>query len=581
MFDHDFYTYIDSLQIPYKEKKGDIWLHHCPFCEPNGKTKEPYGNFSFTSDGRGFYCNRRNHCNPGQGSMYYFKLQRGDIISGPKKKVYKIPPPKPELTNNTEKFYRWYEKERGISIDVLKKYQVGYEKKSKVTFVYQYFNEKKQLRNRQYKYLDKSRIWMEKNAEPIYYGLQFINYESDTLYIVEGLDDVHAFNMYTGEYCVGMPNGTNCYSKQMDEVNNQFEKLVLIFDNDNDSENNVNAGQVAARKFAEKAGLHKCCNVVLPYKDLRDCVKYKVPKEKIIDLIDNAVKFKDDRISKVDSYEAEFFEYINSTKSIGFLTQYSDFNRITGGIRTGELTVITGNTGVGKTTLAYNVGMWCVKEMPFLAMSFENDMGEIIKKLVEIISWATVKRYDEENNKWVHLMTPSDKLKFFKLLCENELYFLNKANSDRGYFDEKIIFDVIEYACKFYNIKQVLIDHLHYFLNLSKYRNPYMKQAEVIRKFSWFAKQLDIHIMLIAHPKKIEADKNGVVRPPSINDGKGDSSLHQESNNFWVVSCRNSEFEGEDVYESKLTIEKNRGHGKQRNNSCIFKVKDNKNTYYM
>lgn len=417
-------------------------------------------------------------------------------------------------------------------------------------------------------------MWLEKDAELIYYGSQFIDFDSDILYVVEGIDDAHAFYMYTGIHCVALPNGVSSYTKQMDEINNRFEKIVLLFDSDQ-------AGIAGARKFADKAGLHKCQNVVLPYKDVRDCYTNGLEKERFVLLVKSATQFKDDRVGKIDVYEVEFFDYIESTKSIGFLTENKEFNRVTGGIRTGELTIITGNTGVGKTTLIYNVGLWCVKEMPMLAMSFENDMGEIIKKLVEIISGKTVKKYDEENNKWLFPMVYEDKVKYFKLLCNEEIYFLNKDNSDKGYFDEKIVFEVIEYACKFYNIKNILIDHLHYFLNLSKHRNPYMKQAEIIRKFSWLAKRLNIHIMLVAHPKKIEADRNGIVRPPSINDGKGDSSLHQECNNFWVVSCKNSEFEGAEIYESKLTIEKNRGYGKKRNNSCIFQVKENLNTYYM
>lgn len=55
MFDYEFYQYLDTLHIEYKENNGDIWLKYCPFCESNGKTKNPFKNFSFSIKHKGYY----------------------------------------------------------------------------------------------------------------------------------------------------------------------------------------------------------------------------------------------------------------------------------------------------------------------------------------------------------------------------------------------------------------------------------------------------------------------------------------------------------------------------------------------
>ena len=119
-----------------------------------------------------------------------------------------------------------------IKKEILEAYKVGMKKiDNKVaTIIYQYFDEKGVLVNRKYKNSDKSKVWTEKDAEPIYYGLQHINFEETTLYITEGEDDCHAFRQLLGiNQVVSIPYGANNYTISMDKINAQFNDLVLLF----------------------------------------------------------------------------------------------------------------------------------------------------------------------------------------------------------------------------------------------------------------------------------------------------------------------------------------------------------------
>ena len=50
--------------------------------------------------------------------------------------------------------------------------------------------------------------------------------------------------------------------------------------------------------------------------------------------------------------------------------------------------------------------------------------------------------------------------------------------------------NVIEYAVKFYDVKFFLIDHLHYFLQLSGEKNPVQVIDESVRKIKQLTERL-------------------------------------------------------------------------------------------
>ncbi len=575
--DMDFMSYIDSLGIQYKEVGDELKFHHCPFCESGGKVRKPYGIFYFNRAKQVYQCYHKKTCGA-QGTLYRFKLERGDIspINRGSKIVYKKPAENTDYTTDTDKFYQWYEKERGITSEILKKYSVGFYKRENNTpiIVYQYYDSDNKLFNRKYKSTDKKDLWTEKDAQKGYYGLQHINYEDDTLYVVEGEDDCHAFVQILGfSQVVSVPYGVNTYTPAMDVVNKKFNVIILMFDCDE-------RGQEGARKFAEKAGLQKVHNVILPRKDLRDCVLAKLTKDDIQLSIAGCQRFKHESIIKPDDLKREFEdEILNKSNNLGYMTPWVGFNKLTKGVRVSELTVLTGHTGSGKTTFAYNLLIWAEQVgMNCLAMSFENRMSAIMLKLIEISSGEVVRMFDEKKNKVVIVKSTDWIMEEFNKINNKNVYFLNKENVKDGYYDVEKLYEIIMYAVKFYDIKFFLIDHLHYFLKLSDARNPVAKIDETIRAIKQITEMYKVHILLIVHPFKT-ADRDGKPVKLGINSGKGSSSISQESDNFWIISRELDTDPGE--YRSCFEMHKNREFGVPSDNSILWNLKSNRNTFYM
>lgn len=569
--------YLEMLNIDYRLNGSEAKLHHCPLCETEQSFRKPYGIFSINLDKGVYHCFHKKTCGE-MGTLYSLMLKTGIInpLRSVDKKIFKKPPPMPEILSDTEKFYKWYEEERCIKVDTLKKYGVGlYVKDSRKHIVYEYKEKASEdsieVFNRKYKgCTDKSVMWTEKGAKQGYYGLQFVDFEKDpNLYVCEGEDDCHALHEYGIPNAVSIPFGANNYSLEMEQVNAKAGCILMFFDCDD-------AGQKGAKKFAEKAGLGKCYNVILPFNDVRDCLKNGVEAPSIYKAMGEAKQFKSDEISKASDYEEEAVDFVYGDTKTSIMTGEKCFDRITRGIRMSELSILTGHSGNGKTTFAYNLVSWLIAlNVRCLCMSFENKIVAILKKMVAIQSQAVVSEFNEENGKTVNVMPEGTYRSHIAALNNLPLYFLNKKKSDEGYYDIDKMEAIIAYAVKYLNIKFFLIDHLHYFLNLSKSRNPVQLMDESVRRIKQWTERFDIHICLIVHPAKPSGSGKSSGKL-SMYSGKGSSSIVQESDNFWVVYRVQKE---DGTFHSLFEQEKNREYGLSANNGCMYEVMDNKNSY--
>ena len=528
----DFENYIKGIGILFKTRGNEIVLQHCPYCET--ETDKGYDHFYFSTDKQVFKCHK---CGV-SGNIYSFMKERGDIgayVTRLNTKAIYKPKEDLKIISEVDQFYSWYEKERGISKDILQKYKVGRTKRNDKTWiVYQYYKPDGTLFNRKYRSPEKH-FETEKDAAKNYYGLQFVNFKKDYLIVCEGEDDCHALAQYGFENAVSVPFGACNYTPEMDEINRQFKGLILFFDNDF-------KGQEGARQFAEKAGLSKCQNIFLPFKDSRDCLLNNVSKDELQNLIQEAKYFEHEEIIKADAFRVEVIDSLyHSNVSSGTLIKIRQFNDFIGGIRENELSILTGHTGHGKTTFALNLLLWAEEAgLSTMLMSFENRHSSIIKKLIQIISERSV--FEIVEGKYKQKISEDEFQGYYNILAQKNIYYLSKGKMDKGYYELEDMKKIIEYAVKFYNIKFFVIDHLHYFLRLSDAKNPLMKLDESIRDIKQLTEKLKIHIVLIVHTTKGEKnmtagdlEEKSKVEKITLYSGKGSSSISQEADNFWVV----------------------------------------------
>lgn len=553
MIDIELSDYLHQHAFEYRDKGNEVYLKYCPECED--PEDGDFSHLSFRSENGLFRCKKCDY----KGNLWKFATDRGHLAAKIRHKVYKRPDENKALTDGMDKFREWYHKKRGISPDVLKEFKVGMltsgEKKS---IVYQFYNEDGHLVNRKYKNCqDKKNIWQEKEAEPIYYGQDKISFDEPILFVTEGEDDCHAMYQLGIRNVVSVPHGAGNYTASMDKINRKMETIVLMFDNDE-------PGQKGAKTFAEKAGLYKCVNIVLPYKDGRECLQNGITSEDVQKLIGSAKPFNMDDIVKASGLK-DFM-----VKKSGAHSKSKKFNSWFGGIRESEMTIWTGHSGNGKTTSAMNLALWLASEdIPVFYMSFENTLGSMARKLLEITTEQSLFEEDQLTGQIRFTKTDSWVNDNLDEIDSLPMYFLNTYASN-GYFDVEKVIQTCENAVKFHNIKLFIIDHLHYFLKFKNPKNQTNEIDEAIRAMSMTARRLRTHIILIAHPYKTENPQTGKLAKLGLYCIKGSSSVVQEAHNMVVIGKK------ENTLTSNWRLIKSR---EWRTGEITYGVKENRNTY--
>lgn len=236
---------------------------------------------------------------------------------------------------------------------------------------------------------------------------------------------------------------------------------------------------------------------------------------------------------------------LSKPSSVVFPLGISHFDKIMdGGVRDGELIVISGETGQGKTTFAQvlttNLDK---KKVPSLWFSYEMSPYYL---------------YD----KFVQMGQRSDSLIYSPIeLTENTVKFV----------EQQIDTAVNDFACKV-----VFIDHLHYLIPLNQSANASLLIGGVVRELKRLAIKKNIIIFLIAHTKKIYKDEE--LSLSSIRDS---SLIAQESDFVFLIErvkkAKEALFEGTDsewTNQTKVALAKNRRTGKMLYITCDYR--DNK-----
>ncbi len=86
-----------------------------------------------------------------------------------------------------------------------------------------------------------------------------------------------------------------------------------------------------------------------------------------------------------------------------------------------------------------------------------------------------------------------------------------------------------------FGCKIVFIDHLHYLIDLAHAGSSSLHIGSIMRQLIGICKELDLHIFLVVHDKKVSPDKDGTFREPGVGDTRDSSLIEQEANNTIAI----------------------------------------------
>lgn len=207
------------------------------------------------------------------------------------------------------------------------------------------------------------------------------------------------------------------------------------------------------------------------------------------------------------------------------LGEWSKFDAILGGFRVREYTILCGGTGRGKTTFLANISAHLLRNnVKHFVASVETGDSDFTKRVMSVIAQKDMNTGDP---------IPKEELKNFHekhgtLFTNDNLYL--SLYDDR--IPSKILMEELKYHCNELGCKIAMLDNFNFFMDTVTERDWLREMDRVSHELIILAKQIDMHIIMVMHPKKTE-----FARVESEFDIKGSSTAVQEAHNILLFNA--------------------------------------------
>ncbi len=248
---------------------------------------------------------------------------------------------------------------------------------------------------------------------------------------------------------------------------------------------------------------------------------------------------------------------IDYTKRPRVLSGIKEIDQKIGGFYMGEVSIWTGKTGQGKSTFVnqmvceainqnYPVCLYSgelvnsqLQNWINLQLAGEYNIVELLDERTGKVSYGITKQLAKQIQEWYR----------DKLFIYNNEFEMNSVN-------HMSIVEIFRLAYQKYGCKVFVVDNLMSarFINKSK-EDYYTQQSCFVGELVAFAKANNVHVHIIAHPKKTS---NTNLESEDIS---GTMDIANRADNVFVISKTDKEKHPEIVEDGKFIIRKNRSEG--------------------
>ncbi|CAH0476726.1 unnamed protein product [Peronospora belbahrii] len=365
------------------------------------------------------------------------------------------------------------------------------------------------------------------------FGWNTVPRAAKEIVLTEGEFDAMAVHQATGMAAVSLPNGCQSLPPSVLPLLEIFKRIYLWMDNDASGQSNV-------EKFAAKLGMSRCYIVRIPanvssasVKDANDALRAGLD---LTALLNAAECMPHSQITTFEELRRDVYEEIvNPLKACGVQSRaFPSLNRLMKGHRMGEVTVLTGPTGCGKTTLLSQLSLdLCGQGVSTLWGSFEIKNTRLMHKMLTQLAQRNlsgdVNAFEAAADRFEAL--PMHFLRFF------------------GSTDVDEVLDAMEYAVYAFDVQHILLDNVQFMMAGQGHGfDKFERQDMALDKFRKFASAKNVHLTLVIHPRKEQEDQD-----LTLSSVFGTAKATQEADNVLILQRTYG--------ESKLDIRKNRFDG--------------------
>lgn len=380
------------------------------------------------------------------------------------------------------------------------------------------------------KYRDgKKNFKLTKGAELIIFNHDGISGQNRVI-ITEG--EIDAMSVYeAGFYTVcSVPNGASKGNQRLEFLDNSWsaftdaEEILIATDNDA-------AGHALKNELIRRLGRERCLDVQYPddCKDFNEVLVNHGPA-KVWECIRAAKKLPLEGIIRLHEFESELDSVFTVGYPSGAEVGYYDFDCLLN-FSPGQLTTVTGIPNSGKSGFVDQLTILLASrhEWRWGICSFENQ--PVTKHASNLSACYVGKPFHKRHDRVK--MSAEEYAAAKRFLNDHFFWFKMK--------DEDLSIDGIisraKQLVKTHGIKGLLIDPYNYIDHkLSKHQAETSYISELLSKICMFSKDYDVHTILVAHPTKVNKDKeNKDYLVPNLYMISGSSNFFNKTDNGFVV----------------------------------------------
>jgi archaellum biogenesis ATPase FlaH len=489
----DLYGLAQKIGADTKQKGDELFFRWCPYCHGDGHDKET---FSVNLRTGLFKCFRSGCAKQGHfvqlARDFGYPLDMGDT---PRK--YRELPQRPLKIKESAVDYL---ATRGISRMIVERFHISARKDNEKILVFPFYDENSVLRFVKYrktdfdKARDKNKEWCEADTMPILFGMDQCE-GFDYLVITEGQIDSLSVAEAGVLNAVSVPNGAkgftwveNCW-----DWISKFSEVIVFGDCE---KGKITLVEELSRRLTCKLRVvrkedylgEKDANAILQ-KYGAEAIRQAVTNAEVLPV--NHVK----RLAEVENVD------LNTLPKI--TTGISSLDRLIGGLFFGQVILLTGKRGEGKSTFMGMINAEAINQ-GYKTFTYSGELPDYHFK-----RWLDLQIAGPHNvvTTYNQFSDPEYSLSDEVVQKINKWYFdqafLYDNNSIDGDEYESLL-DTVEKSIQRYGINLVCIDNLMTAINISNAENQYIQQSQFVRSLKKIAVKYNVVVVLVAHPRKTQ-----------------------------------------------------------------------------
>lgn len=552
---NDIYAFASHVGIRIKERGNEMKFEHCPYCKGDNDK------WTFSINGvTGAFCCPRASC----GERGHFVELARDFdfkLESITQSRYKELPQVKLITSTPAEEYLF---RRGIKKEVTRQYSVTTSPQDSNQLIFPFYRKctgsdgtvYSRMEFAKYRLIDfdksrhKSKEWCESGCKPILFGMDHCNpLRSRTLVITEGQIDSLSLASAGVPNAVSVPNGARGFTwvEHCKDFVMQFDSIVVFGDCERGS---ITLVSEIRDSFPEMKIRVPLMQDYLGEKDAND-ILVNFGENALRKAVERSEAFKPSTIKEMADVQKVDLESIPH-----FLTLFPKLDKTLGGFYEGQLVVLTGKRGLGKSTAASMFGVAALWQ-EWNTLIYSGELPDYDAKRWIDFQIAGEKAVEERictttTGTTTSYYLPDEYEKQISDWYKHRLYIV-----DNVALEEKENADIvteIESAVRAFGIRFAIVDNL--MTSVEAGDSIYTEQSKFVKRLKYLARKMHIVILLVAHPRKTKAKEldNDEI------SGSGDIANLADTV-LAIDRTVKTKDDGEKINQVMLSVSKNRTNG--------------------